>query len=567
MSMPAATDLDSLSSNENIVACYRPSPGLGDRDLAHEAYEKAVEYFTEEFAGNEDVQSFLVGYTSITDVQDIVEKAKREYEAKGQKRRTVLRWLSKLSLGIRHYSQALDMLAQHHPEYVALAWGAIKFVLTGVINHEELIEELAKALTLISNVLPGIKLSARLYQTEEMKDAVASMYGHIIRFFQRATRWYNKSSARRALSSILKPFELEYQNTVDQIKLCSDTINNLAQGASRAEIRDVNIIVQLIHGKMQGIEKNLHNMQVQLNEKDFRIISHIDQVLQVAVANKTINEAVQLDVTDMKPRLYRLEFASILDILLPEVSPEKILRKYTSMAIGRRRHQISTGYFQSFAYIAKTLDLWVSTTSSSLFILRSGPRASSTTRDHAVNIINHLRKAQYKVFWILSPPSPGDLEPSISNILRSLVFQIIQQEPNVLLRFPENLNASYFLPNRNESEWLDLLCLLISRLDKCFLIVETEDLHQASRQRVGWTQDFLRIFQRLIHSVEAARLLVKILVVTFGNDFSLSSIQQGSIHNFVATIQQPRVIPPRLRRKLSRPKPRRYSQQASQHSS
>jgi len=89
-----------------------------------------VEYFTEEFAENEDVRRFLVGSTSIADVQDIVEEAKREYEAKGQKRRTALRWLSKLSLGIRYYGQALDTLAQHHPEYVALAWGAIKFVLT-----------------------------------------------------------------------------------------------------------------------------------------------------------------------------------------------------------------------------------------------------------------------------------------------------------------------------------------------------------------------------------------------------------------------------------------------------
>lgn len=76
------------------------------------------------------MRGFLVGNTSIIDVQNAVEKAKREYEAKGQKRRTTLRWLSNLSLGIRHYSQALDMLAQHHPEYVALAWGAIKFVLT-----------------------------------------------------------------------------------------------------------------------------------------------------------------------------------------------------------------------------------------------------------------------------------------------------------------------------------------------------------------------------------------------------------------------------------------------------
>lgn len=76
------------------------------------------------------MRGFLAGYTSIVDVQNTVEKAKRGYEAKGQKRRTVLRWLSNLSLGIRYYSQALDMLAQHHPEYVALAWGAMKFVLT-----------------------------------------------------------------------------------------------------------------------------------------------------------------------------------------------------------------------------------------------------------------------------------------------------------------------------------------------------------------------------------------------------------------------------------------------------
>ena len=115
---------------ERPVICNRVLIADRNRDLAREAYEKAVEYFREEFAGNDDVRRFLVGSTSITEVQNIVEEAKREYEAKGQKRRTALKWLSKLSLGIKHYSHALDMLAQHHPEYVALAWGAIKFVLT-----------------------------------------------------------------------------------------------------------------------------------------------------------------------------------------------------------------------------------------------------------------------------------------------------------------------------------------------------------------------------------------------------------------------------------------------------
>lgn len=93
-----------------------------------------------------------------------------------------------------------------------------------------------------------------------MKDAIANMYAHIILFFQRAARWYNKSSAARALSSILKPFELEYQDTVEQIKLCSETINNIAHGASRAEIRDMHVTVQLMHGNLQGLQKKLLQM-------------------------------------------------------------------------------------------------------------------------------------------------------------------------------------------------------------------------------------------------------------------------------------------------------------------
>lgn len=37
--------------------------------------------------------------------------------------------LDEISSRIVYYGGVLDTLAQHHPEYVSLAWGAIKFVL------------------------------------------------------------------------------------------------------------------------------------------------------------------------------------------------------------------------------------------------------------------------------------------------------------------------------------------------------------------------------------------------------------------------------------------------------
>jgi hypothetical protein len=413
--------------------------------------------------------------------------------------------------------------------------------------------------------VPSIELSVQLYQTEQMEEVVANLYAHIILFFQRAVKWYSKSSAGRALASILKLFELEYQDTVDQIKICSETVNNIAHGAARAETRDMHITVQMIYGNLQGMQRKLHEMQVQLDEKGLKITSCLDQVLQVAISSKAISEAIQLDVSDMKPRMIDLQFMKIYDMLSPDVNPDTLLKRHTALA--RSRRQTSAGHIQASVDIPKLLGQWMSAVGSSLFILRSGPRASAITRDHAINIINYLRSAHYKVFWILSPTSACDSEPSMMNILRSLVYQVIHHDPNILLRFPENLNGQQFLSNRSESEWLDLLCLLISRLDKCFLIVETEDLYQASRQKPEWPQQFLQVFRRLMGSAEASGSLIKILVATFDCCTSPIAIQQEAFTSFVATVQKPCVVPPRLRRGMSRPKWRGFAQPVSRSSS
>jgi hypothetical protein len=38
-------------------------------------------------------------------------------------------WLERCSSRIMYYGKIFDTLAQHHPEYIALAWGAVKLVL------------------------------------------------------------------------------------------------------------------------------------------------------------------------------------------------------------------------------------------------------------------------------------------------------------------------------------------------------------------------------------------------------------------------------------------------------
>ena len=63
-------------------------------------------------------------------IDDLVLRAKRaqsRYDSQRQDNKAA-KWLSALSSRIGHYGRVLDVLVQHHPEYVSLAWGAMKFL-------------------------------------------------------------------------------------------------------------------------------------------------------------------------------------------------------------------------------------------------------------------------------------------------------------------------------------------------------------------------------------------------------------------------------------------------------
>jgi hypothetical protein len=80
---------------------------------------------------------------------------------------------------------------------------------------------------------------------ESMKEAIARLFAHIILFFQQAVKWYNMTLAGRAVSSIFKPLELNYKESLKEIKLCSQAVNNIANRASRAELRNIHTIIEM----------------------------------------------------------------------------------------------------------------------------------------------------------------------------------------------------------------------------------------------------------------------------------------------------------------------------------
>lgn len=117
-----------------------------------------------------------------------------------------------------------------------------------------------------------------------MKEAISRLYAHIILFFQQAVKWYSMSSAGRAISSIFKPFELDYKDTVEEIKLCSQTVNNIASAASRAELRDLHDIIKEQYTQDKERDKKLQQMQTELKSLQEKMVCSTTRILQAGTS-------------------------------------------------------------------------------------------------------------------------------------------------------------------------------------------------------------------------------------------------------------------------------------------
>lgn len=72
--------------------------------------------------------------TRLEDVEKAVLDAKTRYENK--KRSKVARQLFAFAQRVQYYGKIMDVLVQQHPEYVSLAWGAMKLLF--VVGGDEI---------------------------------------------------------------------------------------------------------------------------------------------------------------------------------------------------------------------------------------------------------------------------------------------------------------------------------------------------------------------------------------------------------------------------------------------
>ncbi|KAI4681790.1 uncharacterized protein J4E84_007386 [Alternaria hordeiaustralica] len=472
-----------------------------NRNIAAEAYRAAIEHLKNELDISLDDSVPHKFQASIKDVFSVVENAKKDYEDKSKqdKHAEMRQSLEKLSARIMYYGKVMDTLAQHHPEYVALVWGAMKFVLTGVINRATLFEKLSQALIAIGDVLPRMDLSAELYQTQYMEAALSRLFTYIILFLRLCVRWYKKSPLGRICSAIKTPFELGYQELVNHIQECSKAVDDLASAGARAEIRDVHTLAMLQHAQIRELDAKLAGVM----EGQKKFAAHITQLLQVASSHKSITERIGNDVCSMSKTVYRIEFNGVMQFFEPKVLPETALLKVRSLV---RRDTTPSLPSPNEQRVRKAVLEWAFGKGSSLLVVQVGIRAQKQAKELATNVIQEMRSGSQRVFWNLPSGRTFSEAQTIEELFRGIIFQVLQHSGDLFSSCAERLNLSKIHATHTEREWVDLVCLLFSKLSTAFVIIETEALQKAYRHDPDWSKRLCEYLQLIAdRSSEAGR--------------------------------------------------------------
>ena len=86
-----------------------------------------------------------------------------------------------------------------------------------------------------------------------MREAVARLYAKIIEFALKAVQWSKKGKISHSVTAILHPLKLSFGPVIDEIRELSRRVDELANAASKAEIRDQHAKINRLEGQMSQL--------------------------------------------------------------------------------------------------------------------------------------------------------------------------------------------------------------------------------------------------------------------------------------------------------------------------
>ncbi|KAI1359315.1 hypothetical protein F5Y08DRAFT_84064 [Xylaria arbuscula] len=435
-------------------------------------------------------------WSTIEDVVCQIRIAKTKYS--GQQNGKAWKWVTKLAGRIMVYSDVLNVLAQHHPEYVSLVWGTFKFVFIGVINHESLIKELSKAMTRIADMVRHVQIQCLLYPTDEIVEHMKDLYTSIVSFAVRAVKWYQKSKMAHVLAAFTSPFRLKFQDIADEIYETSRKIDRWAITMSHIEMREV-------RQQLNETEKALELARLERRE----INQLVTELKGIIAKNSQLHYS---GVLDTNRRLSEIQFSQIHLFVSTSSIPRPDLVRQSWNARRNLRQRAHSGDLTSQCWISD-LQEWGGGQSSAQLLVQGRFKSRHAIKDFAANTIDLIQEANIPVVWALDPSLEllVENEFNASDILKYLASQIMQINHGMFTERHASISSTRFHSAVTEVEWLELLGSLLQGMNQLYLIIDTRLVEKGGGLVKEWLWHFAKMSESL--KLRNMRTIIKVAFI------------------------------------------------------
>ncbi|CAI6288002.1 unnamed protein product [Periconia digitata] len=459
--------------------------------------------------------------TKLQDVLDEANKAQKNYDDKHRDSK-LHKYILAFSKRVAYYGKVLDVMVQHHPEYVSLAWGALKFIFGVIIEHDKIGTTIVTALNDIGDALSRIDLAESMYPTEKMKETIVILNCHIMEFICRAIEWFDSSPWLRVIKSIAKPVALHYDDLIKDINRTIGTVTDLSVAGSQAEQRDMHLEMlrehQAEHDFRSVVQARLDEMQHQLNtvvqqkfsDGDLKAVySKLHEVTalvqglskdQVSSEKTLLQELVvmkqdiQSTQADIRHQLSEVQ----LDQAISYMSTKCVIEHkvaYEHAILLRKVHRVSLDRCAPF-WDSQQLQTWDRAPSHSSIVVSSTFRDRLNIRDFYVGVIEQLLDTRSPVLWIIQQKDKKGEKHNIFDILRSLIVQALNQARSTQTDVGISSRIRGLEAATSVSDYTWLLVDVLSQLQVVYIIVDVNAILPDS------IQECREVFQNAVRLME-----------------------------------------------------------------
>ncbi|PNP47071.1 hypothetical protein THARTR1_10576 [Trichoderma harzianum] len=473
-----------------------------------DVFREALAEFSSEFSKDGNQQQWIIdsNYGNFESVLGSVQEAQTYYEErKGDSK--LRKALVRLSEKLYNYSSIMEVLVAQQPEYSTLAYGAMKFLLLAVMNHQKLLSQLCAGLNGIAHVISRTQLITQLYPTQQIRQVIVAIYVHILKFLLRALRWYRESRMTHMLQAITRPTKLRYDDLLATISSLSDTMSKIALDSSHAEQRDMHACIAQIMHEQKLTRENITELITAVSDMKLSIVTE-----QGITASARI---------EFRQRLSEVQLVQLLSRLSIAVLPDPIKAFQLLLFMSKKRQPKASIKGEAF-WLDPRIQKWNKGKDSSLVIINGTWKTRFHLQSFCAKSIAILVDAKCPVIWALKAfnvdkTAADQAQVSTIDLLKYIISQAVSVNKNIHTDAALVPRLMAHMDAKAEEDWINILASVLQGIPRLYIIIDVEVLGQnlGTLTKDFWPAAFLKMFSEL--SARKIGTVVKVALISYGS--------------------------------------------------